>query len=86
MVISQSLLHGARPSGLHLSHPPCALGADRAVLAPPTPLILCLARIQIPAPCTLALRKRLSVWRYVVLSGFVCAAALQGRPTSPIED
>ena len=48
MVISQSLFQGARPGGLCLSRPHCAVGADVVVLAPPTPLTLCLARIQCP--------------------------------------
>ena len=62
MVIPQSLLHGAGPSGLSLSCPHCATGADRVVLlTPPTPLTLHLARVQSPAPCALALGKHLSV-------------------------
>ena len=70
MVISQSLLHGAGAGGLRLSLPHCAAGADRAVLlTPPTPLTLCLPRIQSPAWCTLALGKRLSVLPYVVTAG-----------------
>ena len=53
----------SRPGGLRLSHPPCARGADRAVLlALPTALTLGLARIHSSAPRALALGKRLSVW------------------------
>ena len=83
MVIFQSLLHGAGASGFHLSHPHCAVGADGVVLlAPPTPLTLRLARIQSLTPCALVLGKCLSVRRYVVPAGFVCAATLQGGLTS----
>ena len=53
---------------------------------PPTPLTLCLARIQSPAQCALALGKRLSVRRYVVSTGFVCASTLQGGQPSPTVD
>ena len=62
MEIPQSLLHRPRPSGLRLSHPHCAMGVDRAVLLTLlTPLTLCLAKIQRPTPCALALGKHLSV-------------------------
>ena len=60
MVIPQCLLHGVRPSGL--CHSLCAVGADGMVLLTlPTPLTLCLARIQSPTLYTLALGKRLLV-------------------------
>ena len=66
-----------------MSRPHCAAGADGAVLlAPPTALTLCLARIQSPALCSLVLGKCLSVLQYVFPTGFVCATALQGRLTS----
>ena len=70
MVIPESLLHGAGPGGLSLSCPYYAAGTDRVVLLSlPTPLTLCLPRIQSPAWCTLALGKRLSVLPYVVTAG-----------------
>ena len=78
MVICQSLLHGAGPSGLSLSRPHCAMGADGVVpLSPLTPLTLPLARIQSPTLCALELGKCLSVQQSVVPAGFVCTAALQ---------
>ena len=47
-MITQSLLHGPGPGGFCLSRPHCAMGADGVVLlAPPTPLTLCLARIKV---------------------------------------
>ena len=53
--------------------------AYRAVLlALLTPLTLHLSRIQSPAPCALALGKRLSVQRYVFPAGFVCAPPTSG--------
>ena len=72
-VIPQSLLHGAGPGGVSLSRPHCAAGGDWVVLLTlPTPLTLCLARIQSPAPCALALGKHLSVrpdmWSWLALS------------------
>ena len=82
MVIPQSLLYGAGPGGLSLSHPHCAMGTDKKVLFTlPTPLTLHLARIPSPARCTLALGTCLSVPRYVVPTGFVCATATSGRTT-----
>ena len=63
MVIPQSLLHSAGSGGFCLSLPHCTVGAGGAVLlSPPTPLTLRLARFQSPAPCAVALGKRLSVW------------------------
>ena len=71
MVIPQSLLH--EPSGLHLSCSHSSESADRVVLlAPLTPLTWRLARIQSPAPCTVALGMCLSVlldmWSWLALS------------------